>query len=260
MITKTKIIITTISFLTLLTIGISFIKLRSSEFNNSVILWVWERPENLYFLKEKNVTFAYLSGTVTKTNDGLVYYPRRQPLRIPDNSQTIAVIRIEDKSDKHEFYDKDKESISDYIVKSCQEKSNLSCQIDFDAVESQIDFYKRLIIDVREKLPKEIKLSITSLVSWCTSGTPWFDGLPIDEIVPMFFRLGRDENLYWQKIEQGSLKLDISCQKSVGIAADESLPNKIYLENKPIYIFNNKYWSPSNWAIIKSEILQKLDE
>ncbi len=234
---------------------------KSDKFNIPIVIWVWERPENLYFLKERNVTFAYLSGNITKTNEDLVYYPRRQPLRIPDNSNTIAVIRIEDKSDKHEFNNQDLLDISDYIVKSCQEKeSNLSCQIDFDAVESQIDFYKKLIVNVREKLPQNIKLSITALVSWCTDETPWFNGLPIDEAVPMFFRLGKEENLYWNKIEQGSLKLDISCQKSIGIATDEPLPNKIYLENKPIYIFNNVYWSPANWAIIKSEILHKLDE
>jgi hypothetical protein len=234
---------------------------KSNKFNNSVIVWVWERPENLYFLKDKNVTFAYLSGTVTKTNEDLVYYPRRQPLRIPDDSNTTAVVRIEDRSDDHKFTDEDLVDISDYVAKSCLEKtSNISCQLDFDAVESQIDFYKKLVINVREKLPQNIKLSITALVSWCTNEIPWFNGLPVDEAVPMFFRLGKEENLYWKKIEEGNLKLDVSCQKSIGIATDEPLPHKIYLENKPIYIFNNKYWSPANWAIIKSEILQKLDE
>jgi len=234
---------------------------KSDKFNIPIVIWVWERPENLYFLKEKNITFAYLSGTVTKTNNGLVYYSRRQPLRIPDYSNSIAVIRIEDKSDKHEFNNQDLLDISEYIAKSCQEKeTNLGCQTDFDAVESQTDFYKKLVTNVREKLPQNIKLSITALVSWCTSGTPWFNGLPIDEAVPMFFRLGKEENLYWKKIEEGNLKLDVSCHKSIGIATDEPLPNKIYLENKPIYIFNNVYWSPANWSIIKSEILHKLDE
>lgn len=255
-----KIILTTL-LLILATIGIYLFQNNSNKFNLPIVLWVWERPENLYFLKDKNVTFAYLSGTVTKTNEGLVYYPRRQPLRIPDNSKTIAVVRIEDKSDKYEFSNQDLLDISEYIVRSCQEKeTNLSCQIDFDAVESQTDFYKKLVISVREQLSKDIRLSVTALVSWCTSNNPWFVDLPLDEVVPMFFRLGKDENLYWQKIKDGSLKLNLVCQKSVGVATDEPMPNKVYLENKPIYIFNNVYWSPANWAIIKSEILQKINE
>jgi len=34
-------------------------------------------------------------------------------------------------------------------------------------------------------------LSITALASWC-AGDPWITGLPIDEAVPMLFRLGPD--------------------------------------------------------------------
>lgn len=234
---------------------------KPDNFNIPIVIWVWERPENLYFLKENNITFAYLSGTVTKKDENIEYYPRRQPLRIPDNSKTITVVRIEDKSDIHEFSNQDLLDISEYIVRSCQEReTNLSCQIDFDATESQIDFYKKLVVSVREQLPKNTKLSVTALVSWCTIDNPWFVDLPLDEVVPMFFRLGKDENLYWQKIKDGSLKINSVCQKSVGIATDEPVPNKVYLENKPIYIFNNVYWSPANWAIIKSEILHKLDE
>lgn len=251
-----------IVFLVLLltSLGFYFFKSKSKNLNIPVIFWVWERPENLYFVKDKNISFAYLAGTVTKTDKNLEYYSRRQPLRIPDESKTISVIRIEDKSKDHVFEDKYLSEISDYIVKSCREKtSNTACQIDFDATESQIDFYKKLVVSVREKLPKEIKLSLTALVSWCTNGESWLKDLPVDEVVPMFFRLGKDENVYWQKIEKGELKLNQICQKSIGIATDEPLPNKTYLQNKPIYIFNSDYWSTANWDIMKST-LQKINE
>lgn len=244
----------------LISFGIFILKSKSKNLNIPIIVWVWERPENLYFLKEKNVTFAYLSGTVTKTNSNLEYYSRRQPLRIPDNRQTISVIRIEDKSDDHKLRDEYLIDISDYVVNLCLErKSNISCQIDFDATESQIDFYKKLVIQVREKLPKKYKLSITALVSWCTSDKTWFDELPIDEVVPMFFRLGKEENIYWQNINEGKLRISNSCQKAIGIATDELMPNKIYLKNKPIYIFNNEYWTKTNWDIMKSR-LQNINE
>lgn len=249
-----------VSAILLILVGINFLNRKSNNLKIPIVLWVWERPENLYFLKDKNVNFAYLSGTVTKKDENIEYYFRRQPLRIPDKRKTISVVRIEDKSKSHKFEDKDIKEISDYVVKSCTEKTtNVSCQIDFDATESQIEFYKKLVVNVRNKLPKEMKLSLTALVSWCTNDESWFKDLPIDEVVPMFFRLGKDNNVYWQKIEKGELKLNQICQKSIGIATDEPLPNKTYLQNKPIYIFNSDYWSTANWDIMKST-LQKIDE
>ena len=251
-----------IVFLVLLltSLGFYFFKSKSKNLNIPVIFWVWERPENLYFVKDKNISFAYLAGTVTKTDKNLEYYSRRQPLRIPDESETISVIRIEDRSKNHVFEDKYLSEISDYIVKSCREKtSNIACQIDFDASESQIEFYKKLVVSVREKLPKEMKLSLTALVSWCVNDKAWFDELPIDEAVPMFFRLGREENIYWQRISEGRLNISKSCQKAVGVATDEPMPNKIYTKDKPIYIFNNDYWTAENWDIMKLEI-QKIYE
>lgn len=230
--------------------------------SQNIVLWVWERPENLYFMKRENVTYAYLAGSVTKTDNDLVFYSRRQPLRIPDNSKTIAVVRIEDKSNEKLLIDSDIEQIGNFVVKSCKElKGNISCQIDFDATQSQIDFYKRLLVFIRIKLPINIKLSITSLVSWCTTNEkPWFADSPIDEIIPMFFRLGLDANTYWNKITQETLILNQACQKSIGISTDEELPGKVYLKDKIIYIFNNQYWNKSNWDIIKSNIENKLNE
>jgi len=246
--------------LLLISVGVYLFKSKSKNLNIPIVLWVWERPENLYFIKDKNISFAYLSGTITKTDKNLEYYSRKQPLRIPDNSKTISVIRIEDRSKDHIFEDKYLSEISDYIVESCIEKmSNIGCQIDFDATESQIEFYKKLVISVREKLPKNIKLSLTALVSWCLNDKAWFDNLPIDEVVPMFFRLGREENVYWQRIGDGKLNISNSCQKAVGIATDEPMPNRIYMKNKPIYIFNNEYWTQANWDIMKLGI-QKIYE
>ena len=228
----------------------------------NLVLWVWERPENLYFMKNENVTYAFLVGTVTKTDNGLIPYPRKQPLRIPDNSKRVAVVRIEDKSNRKLFTDHDLEQISNFIINSCTKlENNISCQIDFDATQSQLDFYKRLLVAVRTKLPANIKLSITSLVSWCTTNEePWFIDSPIDEIIPMFFRLGVEANTYWNKITQETLILNRACQKSIGISTDEELPGKVYLKDKIIYIFNNRHWNRSNWDIIKSNIKNKLNE
>lgn len=232
-----------------------------NEPNINFVLWVWERPENLYFIKNQNVSYAYLSGTITKTNTGLVTYPRQQPLRIPDNSKTQAVVRIEDISKGGELTDMDITPISDFVVRFCTKlKGNIACQIDFDAGQLQLEFYKRLLTSVRNSLPREIKLSITSLLSWCTVDRPWFADSQLDDITPMFFQLGREANIYWRKIANGELELNSLCQKSIGISTSGQIPNKKYLTNKIIYIFNNDYWNLTNWNIIKSKLENKLYE
>ncbi len=253
----------TLVFITLVLLVI-FYRLASPKQESplNLTLWVWERPENLYFMKEEQVTYAYLAGTVTKTDMGLMLYFRQQPLRIPDGSTTAATVRIEDKTKETTFDDSDIEEISDFIVSAClKDRKNISCQIDFDAGQSQIDFYKKLILVVRSKLPEETKLSLTALLSWCSNNSaPWFADLPVDETVPMFFRLGMDSNIYWEKIAEDELILNPLCQKSIGISTDEQLPGKKYLKDKIIYIFNNDYWTKSNWSIIKSQIKRVLDE
>lgn len=223
----------------------------------NIVIWVWERPENLYFMEDENVSFSYLAGTITKTDKGLIPYFRQQPLRIPNNSKTMAVVRIEHRVENKSFSESDRKIITKFIVESCtQLEKNGSCQIDFDATKSQLDFYKKLLTDVRLALPKKMKLSITSLLSWCTTKNAWFDNSPINEVVPMFFRLGTNSNEYWDKIKDNKLELNSACKKSIGISTDENLPKK-YLKNKTIYIFNNEYWNYENWSKIKASINEK---
>ena len=225
--------------------------------SSNIVIWVWERSENLYFMENENVSFSYLAGTITKTDKGLIPHFRQQPLRIPDNSKTMAVVRIEHRIENKDLSDSDRKIITKFIIESCtQLEKNSSCQIDFDATKSQLDFYKKLLIDVRHALPKKMKLSITSLLSWCTTKNAWFDNSPVDEVVPMFFRLGTDSNEYWSKIKNNKLELNPACKKSIGISTDENLPKK-YLKNKTIYIFNNEYWSYENWSKIKASINEK---
>ena len=65
----------------------------------------------------------------------------------------------------------------------------MAIQIDFDAADSERDVYRRLLARVRAVLPRTVPLSMTALASWCVGDT-WLDGLPVDEAVPMLFRMG----------------------------------------------------------------------
>lgn len=64
-------------------------------------------------------------------------------------------------------------------------------QIDFDAPQSAHPFYRELLGDLRRELDPGVFLSMTALISWCSSPRSWLDGLPVDEIVPMDFATTR---------------------------------------------------------------------
>ncbi len=62
-------------------------------------------------------------------------------------------------------------------------------QIDFEARASQRQVVLDLLHDVRAGLPATTRLSMTALASWCDTET-WLATAPVDEIVPMLFRMG----------------------------------------------------------------------
>src|SRR5207245_3835544 len=62
-------------------------------------------------------------------------------------------------------------------------------QVDFDATASQRAFYRELLERLRARLAPGTPISITALASWCV-GDHWLGDLPIDEAVPLRFRMG----------------------------------------------------------------------
>jgi hypothetical protein len=60
-----------------------------------VILWAWERREDLSFIDPRKVDVAYLAGTLYLRGDRVVIRPMRQPLIVPEDSFMIPVVRIE---------------------------------------------------------------------------------------------------------------------------------------------------------------------
>jgi hypothetical protein len=81
------------------------------------------------------------------------------------------------------------------IVRAMHEAADASTsgwvQLDMEAKPSQRVFYRSLVRQLRSELPPHIKLSVTALAWWCRSPA-WLDDLGADEVVPMFFRMGKD--------------------------------------------------------------------
>ena len=213
----------------------------SLKANPSLILWAWERPTDLRFIDTKQVGVAFLAKSILLTSDDVVTKPRLQPLRLAEDTKVIAVTRIEtDRDHGAKLSSKQREIVTRAITDTVSLPDVSEVQIDFDATQSERTFYRALITDVRQRLPREVRLSITALASWCMFDD-WLSDLPIDEAVPMLFRMAGDGKQIANRLNAGDDFNAGRCRQSYGISLDEQRP-KLFPARK-LFVFNPDAWT-----------------
>src|SRR2546423_774378 len=147
------------------------------------ILWAWERPTDLSFIDPQQVGVAFLARTIRLKADDVVVKPRLQKLSLPVSAKLIAVARIEsDLKNRPALSASQKDVLVKRISEMAVQPNVDNIQIDFDATQSEREFYRTVILAVRHHLPDRVGLSITALASWCADDD-WLSDLPIDEAV-----------------------------------------------------------------------------
>jgi hypothetical protein len=209
-----------------------------------VILWAWERPEHLEFIDPKKVGVAFLSQTLYLRGNKVVTRPRLQPLNVPEGTTLIAVTRIEvDHAEPPSLSADQVKRAAAEITTVAGLPRVVAVQIDFDAAQSEHSFYRELLLATRRTLPESTGLSITALASWC-KGDDWLRNLPLDEAVPMLFRMGVERRQILSQLASGGKFNAAPCGGSAGISIDEPLAYAPTTER--LYVFNPKSWSPSD--------------
>ncbi len=236
-------------------VAVSFLALRSNSHKSrfrtfpSVTLWAWEQPEDLRGLDSRRFAVAYLDQTIILTNT-VDLVPRRQPLLISPEVKLIAVVRIDARAGTADLSDPSlPKKIAAIITQSFPDRSPSALQIDFDARKSQRAFYTALLQEVRRELPANIPLSVTALASWCAFDD-WIGKLPIDEAVPMFFRMGPDHPPSdlpgWNYPIREPL-----CRGVAGVSTDEAWP-KLKSDTR-LYIFHPRAWNSIALSNLESD-------
>jgi Protein of unknown function (DUF3142) len=220
-----------------------------------VILWAWERPEDLRFINPQEIGVAFLAETITLRGDRALIRPRLQPLAFAPGTRRIAVVRVEtDSRARPLFSTEQRDRIVVELTKLAGGENVAAVQIDFDALASERTFYRALLVDLRERLPAATRLSITALASWCL-GDNWIADLPIDEAVPMLFRMGADDENIRMRLEVGGDFSAPIARHSVGISTDEPLPALPSIGR--VYVFSPRPWSAASVGQIIREVQQK---
>lgn len=220
-----------------------------------VILWAWEQESNLEFLDTKKYGVAYLAQTLELKYDETIINPRRQSLRVSPETFLIAVTRIES-VEAPTLSNKQKNEIINFVLKTLEFKNVRAVQIDFDVAESQRDFYQSLLKDLRAKLPESTPLSITALSSFCI-GDRWLFQTPVDEAVPMIFRMGADDQAVKNYLANGGDFKVAICRQSYGVSLDEAVQTN-FDKSRRLYVFNPLAWKPADISKIE-RILEKTE-
>jgi hypothetical protein len=149
----------------------------------------------------------------------------------------MAVMRVE--AGRSALNDEQREAAVDAAVAASRLPRVAAVQIDFDATSSQREFYRKMLRDLRARLP-QTPISITALASWCLDDD-WIAELPIDEAVPMLFRMGRDDRAIRARLRAGADFREPLCRTSVGVSIDEPLP--VFPAGRRVYWFAPRAWT-----------------
>ncbi len=222
-----------------------------------LVLWAWERPEDLRFLAAAPgrgpVAVALLVGTLELRGDGARWHGRRQPLALPSTAEQVAVVRIEVAAGVAPSLSpgQRRQAVTAILAAS---RDHHVLQIDFDARRSERAFYTALLHDLRRERPAPSRLAITALASWCL-GDPWLAELPIDEAVPMLFRLGSGEVAVRRELSRGTDFRSPLCRQSYGLATDETPPR--LRPGRRRWWFSPRPWTAERFAALPDPDLRE---
>ena len=202
-------------------------------------LWVWERREDMRGLDAQTTAVAYLGRTVTVDAAGLHIESRRQGMLLPASISLvrIAVVRIE-VADGTPLDAAQEDIVARAVSDAAASDAVAALQVDFDARQSQRQWYAEVLRRVRAQIPSHMPLSITALASWCSYDGEWMRTLPVDEAVPMLFRMEPDRRHDAMGGGWGTGDFALReplCMGSVGISTHEPWPPG--MQQRRVYVF-----------------------
>jgi hypothetical protein len=132
-----------------------------------LVLWAWDRDDDLSFIDHRDTAVAYLAATVILRGETVFLTPRHNPLVPPKGTRLVVVAHVE--VDRHEPPVVSDAQARDFAATLAALRENLPgefLQIDFEAKSSQRDFFVKAVAALRQRLPNAV-LSATALTSWC---------------------------------------------------------------------------------------------
>ncbi|HYI41989.1 MAG TPA: hypothetical protein VE053_16895 [Allosphingosinicella sp.] len=210
---------------------------------SQLILWAWERPEDLRFAGA-SAEIAVQTGFVELAGAGLKARGRRFPLKSAQPPST-AVVHVQiDHEHPLEWSPLLRSRTSAAILHYAAAVPARRVQVDFEVRASERAVLLELLADVRRGLPSGTLLSMTALASWCdTEG--WLERAPVDEIVPMVFRMTAGGDALRKRLAEGGDFRNPRCRAALGVATDQPIVRAP--PGRRVYMFNPSSWTAKDF-------------
>ncbi|MFC4161273.1 hypothetical protein [Chitinimonas lacunae] len=213
------------------------------------VVWAWKRAESLPFLQAGRHEVAWFAAELQIDGTSFRMGRRRNPLHVPEGVTRTLVAHIDILRRQPPVLDEPlREAMLDALVTVAALDPAATLQIDFEPRRSERAFYGELLRQLRLRLPQR-RLSITALTSWCW-GDRWLADLPVDEVVPMLFRMGREGWAIREQLAAGQWPPEPLCRQAAGVALDELPPG--------LPPFGRLYWfAPRSWRVADWQTAQQ---
>lgn len=209
------------------------------------VAWIWpdsNGPRPSAGFREA----AVLVESLVLRAQGVERASRTQPLLLPPNVRIVPVLHVEAAADAPSTFTP---AQRDAIVAAAKRHVELAVagagllQLDFEAPARQREAYRELVATLRQALPPEVRLGVTALAHWCTQGD-WLDRLPVDEVVPMLYRLGANPEEWRGRFVRNDATLARRCRgPALGFATNDPPPRALLARATRPYWFDESAWS-----------------
>jgi hypothetical protein len=213
------------------------------------VAWIWPSsngPQSKPGAAAPYRQAAVLVESLVLRAHGVQHGGRQQPLPLPAGVALVPVLHIESAPDApNEFTTTQQQAVLAAVRRQAGTAAAGAgvLQIDFEAPARQREAYRALITAVRAALPTGVRLSITALAHWCTQ-SDWLDRLPVDEVVPMLYRLGPQADKWRKRFTHGDPNLARRCRgPALGFATNDPPPLALLTQATRPYWFDESAWA-----------------
>lgn len=204
------------------------------------IAWLWKDAAIPAWSRG---TVAVVDRHVWLLGDKVLVRPGARPRRLPPGAAVIPVVHVElDPLRPPASLARAQTAVVEAMRAAARATTSGWVQLDLEARPSQRADYRELVRQVRATLPRQVKLSVTALAWWCRSDA-WLDGLAADEVVPMFFRMGRDNAPLRAIVAGQPARLNPLCRGgSAGFSRQEPFARDVSARYRRTYWFDETGW------------------
>jgi hypothetical protein len=211
---------------------------------SQLVLWAWERPEDLRFAPDTEI--ALHTGFIEIAGDTIRARGRYFPLQSAKPPATVLVHVQIDHAEPLRWSPELRSQLAAAILHYATIVPAARVQLDFEVRQSERPVLLDTLADLRRALPPSIRLSMTALVSWCMFDGDWLEKAPVDEIVPMLFRMQKDGPAIVNALAKGADFRNPRCRTALAISSDSPIPRAP--PGRRVYLFNPRSWTARSFS------------